>query len=294
MYALKTMELTKKFGNIIAVDKVSLCVKNGAILGIVGENGAGKSTLLKMITSSIYPTSGSVEFGDVKQQGMKPGIGGYVNVPKFYDTLSAKENVEVIKRVSGKKECLDTKEVLDIVGLSDTGGKAVSKFSLGMKQRLALAMSLVTQPGIIILDEPLNGLDPQGIQDFRELIISLSETKGITFIISSHLLLELEKIASDYIFMKKGKVIMDISEKELKSNLCNYIKFNTNDIAKVKGILEDLVDTDKIIVDGDVITIISPTDKATDIIKKIDSYGKNFLIEKQDLETYYKELMKNA
>lgn len=291
MNILKVIELTKKYKDVVAVDNVSLTVQKGDILGIVGENGAGKSTLLKMITNSVFPTKGTVLFEGEGTGGHRLTVGGYVNVPKFYETMSAKENVEVIKKLVGKEYCLPTKDVLELVGLADVGKKRVSNFSLGMKQRLALAMSLVTQPDIIILDEPLNGLDPHGIQEFRELIINLSETKGITFIISSHLLLELEKIASRYVFMKKGKIVRDITESILDASLGNSIKFTTNDYAKVKMVLEDVIDMKSIGYENNNVTINCKSDVCMEIVKKIDGLASNLIIERQDLESYYKNLM---
>ncbi len=291
MYALKTHNITKKYGSAFAVDKVNISVKKGAILGIIGENGAGKSTTLKIITKAIYPTSGSFEVFEGESGTYSPRIGGYVDVPRFYETLSAKENVEVIRRISGKQKCYEAKEVLETVGLADAANKRVGKFSLGMKQRLALAMALVTNPDIVILDEPLNGLDPAGIQDFRKLVKSLSETKKITFIISSHLLLELEKIATDYVIMQKGKVIADFSETELKKQLHNYIDFSTDDVAKVKEILETVVDKNKIKTTDNKVTVVCTVEKYSELISKVGSYCYDISIEKQDLESYYKQLI---
>lgn len=291
MYALKTYDITKKYGSVYAADKVNLSVKKGAVLGIIGENGAGKSTTLKMITQTIFPTSGKVEFFEGSTVNKKPRIGGYVDFPKFYGMLSAAENIEVIRRIAGVDSCLGTDEILETVGLSNAKKKRVSKFSLGMKQRLALAIALVTKPDIVILDEPLNGLDPIGIQDFRELISSMVKSQDITFIISSHLLLELEKIATDYVIMQKGKVIAEFSAEKLSTELKNFICFKTDQVETVKNILKADVAEKDMKVEEKQITVLTTMDKYATLISKVESYCSDISVDKQDLESYYKGLI---
>ncbi|MEN8905958.1 MAG: lantibiotic protection ABC transporter ATP-binding protein [Clostridiales bacterium] len=205
-YIIQTKDLCKTFNKNIAVDKVALNIKRNSIYGLLGPNGAGKSTILKMITGLLYPTSGSILFDGLpwKRTNLK-NIGALIESPALYGNLTAMENLLVhskLLNLSIKRN----KEVLKIVDLKDIDNKKASQFSLGMKQRLGIAIALLNNPSLLILDEPTNGLDPFGIQDMRNLINSFTK-QGITVILSSHILSEVEQIA-DYIgIINKGKLI---------------------------------------------------------------------------------------
>lgn len=202
---LKTTALCKSFKGHMAVNNVSLEIKKNSVYGLLGPNGAGKSTFLKMITGMLHPDSGTVEFDGHKwsRSDLKK-VGALIEAPPLYDNLDARENLEVRTTMLGlPKSCID--EVLETVRLTDTGKKKAGKFSMGMKQRLGIAMALLNNPKLLILDEPANGLDPFGIQQLRELIKSFPE-KGITVILSSHILNEVEMIA-DYIGIITGGVL---------------------------------------------------------------------------------------
>lgn len=193
-FILKTTDLCKNFKGQMAVDHVSLNIRRNSVYGLLGPNGAGKSTTLKMITGILRPTSGSIEFdGHPWQRGDLTQIGALIETPPLYENLTAYENLKVRTTMLGLPDNrID--EVLYIVRLTDTGKKRAGQFSLGMKQRLGIAIALLNDPQLLILDEPTNGLDPVGIEELRELIRSFPE-KGITVILSSHILSEVQQIA---------------------------------------------------------------------------------------------------
>lgn len=202
---LKTNNLTKKFKNQMAVKQVSLNVPKGCVYGLLGPNGAGKSTILKMVTGMLKPTSGSIIFDghDWNRKDLL-SIGALIENPPLYENLTAKENLKVrTKLLELPDERID--EVLNIVDLEDTGKKRAGQFSMGMKQRLGIAIALLNSPNLLILDEPTNGLDPIGIQELRNLIKSFPQ-KGITVILSSHMLSEVQ-VTADYIGIIAGGVL---------------------------------------------------------------------------------------
>ncbi len=202
---LETKNLTKTFGKQKAVDSISLKIKENSIYGLLGPNGAGKSTTLKMITGMIHKTSGEIFFeGNQWSRDDLSDIGALIEMPALYENLSARENLKVRTLLLGLPDSrID--EVLEIVSLKDTGKKKSGQFSLGMKQRLGIAIALLNNPKLLILDEPTNGLDPLGIQELRDLIRSFPE-KGITVILSSHILAEVEQTADHIGIINNGKL----------------------------------------------------------------------------------------
>ena len=204
-FILETKNLTKTFGKQKAVDNISLKIKENSIYGLLGPNGAGKSTTLKMITGMIHKTSGEIFFvGHQWNRDDLSDIGALIEMPALYENLSARENLKVRTLLLGLPDSrID--EVLEIVSLKDTGKKKSGQFSLGMKQRLGIAIALLNNPKLLILDEPTNGLDPLGIQELRDLIRSFPE-KGITVILSSHILAEVEQTADHIGIINNGKL----------------------------------------------------------------------------------------
>ena len=205
-YLLETKELTKQYKKQCANDKVNFRVEEGCIYGLLGPNGAGKSTLLKMITGMIEPTSGSIFFkGQRMTRKDLVHVGALIENAPIYEELTAKENLKIRTLLYGLvDERID--EVLEIVGLQDTGKKPVGKFSLGMKQRLGIAIALLNHPQLLILDEPTNGLDPIAIQEFRDLVKRFKR-EGTTVIISSHILSEVEHVADNVGIIYDGKLV---------------------------------------------------------------------------------------
>lgn len=203
---LETQNLCKDFGSQKAVDNISLQIKRNSIYGLLGPNGAGKSTILKMLVGLLHPTSGSILFDNEQwKRSSLSQIGALIEAPALYGNLTARENLLVHTKLLGIP---DTRinEVLEIVDLKDTGKKRASQFSLGMKQRLGIAIALLNNPKLLILDEPTNGLDPFGIQELRELISSFP-SKGITVVLSSHILTEVAQVVDEIGIISKGKLL---------------------------------------------------------------------------------------
>ena len=208
---VRTKKLCKRYKETIALDNVSLHIPQGAIYGLIGNNGAGKTTLMRILSNLQSPSSGTV----VKSENIK--IGAIIETPALYPTLSAKGNLKYQLKICGcpsKEVKPKIAELLEMVHLKDTR-KLVMNYSLGMRQRLALAMALVGNPQFLILDEPLNGLDPEGIKDVRAIIAKLNEEYGVTIMISSHILSELQKVANHYGFLKNGVLIQEFSSSEI-------------------------------------------------------------------------------
>lgn len=202
-YILETKELTKKFGRQKAVDNLSLQIEKNSVYGLLGPNGAGKSTTLKMITGMLHKTSGEILFEDKPwSRADLEKIGALIEMPPLYDNLTAWENLKVRTLLLGLPDSR-IKEVLEIVDLKNTEKKKSGQFSIGMKQRLGIAIALLNHPRLLILDEPTNGLDPLGIQELRDLIKSFPE-QGITVILSSHILAEVEQIADHIGIINNG------------------------------------------------------------------------------------------
>lgn len=206
-YVIKTNELCKQFKETTALNKVSLNIPEGAIYGLVGNNGAGKTTLMRILSNLQIPASGSVQ----KMENLRVGVA--IESPALYPTLSARGNLKYQISITGHKG-KNIKELLALVHLPDTR-KPIMNYSLGMKQRLAIAMALVGNPNFLILDEPFNGLDPEGIRDMRTIIVELNQEYGISILISSHILGELQKIATDYGFLKNGILIREFSSTDI-------------------------------------------------------------------------------
>lgn len=239
---LKTYKLCKKYKDQMAVDNVSMTIRKGDIYGFIGQNGAGKTTLIRMITGLAHRTSGEIElFGGSGEEALNKGrefIGSLIESPAFYKNMTARENLEVsrlVRNIPGK-ECID--EVLNLVGLKDTGKKKVKDFSLGMRQRLGIANALLGNPKLLILDEPINGLDPMGIIEIRELLKKINKEKDITILISSHILGELSELATTYGIIANGKLIEEISSSELSQKCRQYIDIKVDDAKKAVILLE--------------------------------------------------------
>ena len=236
-YVIETNNLSKKFPNKLAVDKVSVHVEKGDIYGLIGRNGAGKTTLMKMILGTLFPTEGELTlFGEKNLDVQRKRIGSLIEAPGLYRGCTAFENMKRFSLLYGGTE-EDIKELLEFVGLGNTGNMKVGHFSLGMKQRLGLALSLLGNPDVLVLDEPVNGLDPAGIKEFRDIIFRLNKEKGVTFVVSSHLLDELGKIATRYGILSDGQLVDEISAAELQERCKTCLIIEANDLEKAQAVL---------------------------------------------------------
>ena len=240
-YILRTNSLIKTFGNEEVVSNVNMNIKKGEIYGFLGPNGAGKTTIMKMITNLIKPTNGEIElFGekltDTSYEVLKR-IGTIIEYPVFYDKLTGRENLELHLEYMG---CHDTKVIdksLELLNLRNIDKKPVKDFSLGMKQRLGIARAISTKPELLILDEPINGLDPIGIKEIRELLKMLCKEYGITILISSHILGEIEQIADTIGVINNGMLIEEVPMDSIRSRNAEYIEIITKDCEKASYIL---------------------------------------------------------
>ena len=241
-YILTTDNLTKIYGEKRAADGISLHIKKGDVYGLIGRNGAGKTTVLKMICGLSCPTSGSVTFAGKTGAELSKEmhrIGSLIETPGLFPKMSAYQNVKIKCILCGKNDDQYIKSLLKQVGLENVGKKPAQSFSLGMKQRLGIALALVGDPEFIVLDEPINGLDPQGIAEMREIIRRLSKEQGMTVIVSSHILDELAKVADSFGIINDGKLIDEFTSSELEERCGKHILLKTGSIEKSKKVLAD-------------------------------------------------------
>ena len=233
--------MTKQYGRQLALDEVSFGIKKGSIVGLIGPNGAGKSTIMKIMGGLVFPTSGSLQmFGESSEKGLnhsRSRTSFMIETPYAKADMSARENLEKQRRQKGIPDKGRIDEVLKIVKLEDTGRKEVKKFSLGMKQRLGIANALLGKPELMVLDEPINGLDPEGIVKIRELLRNLNKEEKVTIIISSHILSELSQLCTDYIFINHGKITDTLTAEELSQECSEFYHIDTDNNELASSIL---------------------------------------------------------
>ncbi len=244
-YVLKTYNVSKYYHTAMALSSMTMSVPKGSVYGLVGLNGAGKTTLMRVICGLQNPSSGYYELYGIKNSEkkicqMRSRVGAVIEKPAFYPNLTARKNIEAQYAMLGVPIDDSVDELLELVGLTNTGGKKAGKFSLGMKQRLGIAIALAGNPDLLILDEPINGLDPEGIVDIRELILKLNKEKGVTVIISSHILSELSLLATHYGFVNKGKIIREISAEELEKQVRKCMIAEVTDTRALARVLDTM------------------------------------------------------
>ena len=244
-YILETHNLEKRYKKFNVLNGLNLHIEKGSIYGLIGKNGAGKTTLIRIICGLQTPTNGSYKIygisnNDKKIINVRKRVGAIIESPSIYLDMTAENNLKLQHKIIGLPSYDGLEEILKLVGLDKTGNKKAKHFSLGMKQRLGIAISLVGNPDFLILDEPINGLDPEGIIEIRELILKLNKEKGITFLISSHYLDELSKIATNYGFLNKGKIIKEISSVDLEKNCKKRIEINVSNVKECVKYLEKM------------------------------------------------------
>lgn len=241
-YVIEVSNLTKRYGRVKALDDVNLRVPKGQIRGLVGKNGAGKTTLMRVLSNQTIGERGEIGlFGEHSVAGlnkMRRRTGTMIEIPSFYPFLSAWENLEYYRCQRGIAGGKCVGEVLEMVELNHAGNKKFKNFSLGMKQRLGLALALMNRPELLILDEPVNGLDPEGIVQFRNILLKMNREYEVTILISSHILAELQNLATHYTFMDNGKILQDISEKELSAISRERIELKVDSSERASAVLE--------------------------------------------------------
>ncbi len=296
-YVLETDALTKRYRKFTALNGLSMHVPKGSIYGFIGRNGAGKTTLIRLICGLQEPTDGSFELYGA-QNGAKEiykarrRIGALVETPAIYRDMTAKENLKQQYRVLGLPSFDKIEELLTLVGLSDSDKKKAGCFSLGMRQRLAIAIALCGDPDFLVLDEPMNGLDPQGIIEMRELILKLNREKQVTVLVSSHILDELSKVATHYGFIDKGSIIKEMSAEELEMQCRKCVRIEVSNIKTLSYVLDSkgfeykIIDNSKadIYADFQVTKLVSALEKENCIVYSIKEHDES-------LESYFINLV---
>ena len=292
---LQTHGISVKYGNFLALDDVSISLKNKHIYGFIGENGAGKTTLMRVLTGLLYPTSGAFSlFGKSESSDilkMRRHIGSTIEAPALYPEYSAYRNLELQRILIGNPDREICDKLLGVVGLTEVRDKKVKKFSMGMKQRLSIAMALVGKPRLLILDEPINGLDPKNISELRSLLKRLNEENDVTLLLSSHILNELYLLATDYYIIHKGKIIESLTHDELDEKCRQYIKIKTSELPKCITVIEkEFNDAEYTVIDDETLHLFSHTDRAESIAKLLMEnhiVTKEFSVTEQSLEEYF-------
>lgn len=296
-YCLETVALSKQYKNFKALDGLNMHVPKGSIYGFVGKNGAGKTTLIRLICGLQIPTGGEYKLYGVKNTDKEISkarrrIGAVVETPSIYMDMTARDNLIQQFTVLGIPSHDEIDNILELVGLTGTGKKKAKDFSLGMRQRLGIAIALCGNPDLLILDEPINGLDPQGIIEIRELILKLNKEKDITFIISSHILDELSKIATNYGFIDGGVLVKEMSKEELENSCRKAIHVVVNDARKLMMAMDEIKMECDVISDteADIFSDI----KISELVRILDKKGCELIQTTQkdeSLESFYMNLV---
>ena len=302
MDLITTNQLCKQYGGKLVIDHVDMHIPEASIYGFVGENGSGKTTIMRLLTGLAEPNGGSFTlFGvpntDKRIYQVRRQLSAIVETISLVPSMTAKDNMIYQELYLGIKLSEDERDtLLKKVHLEDVGLKKVKNFSLGMKQRLGIALALMNKPKLMLLDEPMNGLDPEGIAELRDLLVELNRSEGITVLISSHILSELEKIASCYGFISHGKIIEEISAEELQSRCRKSINLKVDDINKAEAALKGLKLSDyHVYPNGDI--KIYDNVKISDLVSYFSSKEINILginSAEESVEEYYLSLIKEA
>lgn len=299
-YVLETNSITKKYKNFTALNNLTMHIPKGSIYGFVGKNGAGKTTLIRIICSLQKPTGGSYSVYGKKNTDkginkVRKRIGAVVETPSLFLDMTARENLKYQYMLIGNPDYSTIPELLELVGLENTGKKKARNFSLGMKQRLGIAVALAGNPDFLILDEPINGLDPQGIVEIRELILKLNQEMGITVLISSHILDELSKLATHYGFIDRGSIVSEISAEELENKCRKCVKVKVNDINPLICYLDDKRIEYSVTADDEanVFANLNVTDFVTEL-SKLDCRVITMSESDESLESYFINLVGGA
>ena len=292
---LQTNNLTVRFGRHTVLDNINIELKEKHIYGFIGENGAGKTTLMRVFTGLLYPSEGSFSLfrknspADILK--MRKYIGSTIEAPALYPEYTAWQNLELQRVLMGNPDKNVCDELLKLVNLYDERSKKVRKFSMGMKQRLGIAMALVGKPKLLILDEPINGLDPKNISELRVLLKKLNEEKNVTLFISSHILNELYLLASDYFIIHKGKIIEALTHEQLDAKCRKYIKITTSELPRCITVIEkELNGVDYTVINNETLHLFSHTDNSEVVSEALVAnkiITKEFSVSEQSLEEYF-------
>lgn len=289
---LKTENLTKRFKEKTAVNQVNMTINKGEIYGFVGKNGAGKTTFMRMVLGMAFPNNGSISlFDGMPLDKARKKIGSLIEAPALYKNCTAYENLSRFAILFGGSRN-EVKEILSFVGLDNTGSKNCGQFSLGMKQRLGIAIAMLGNPEFLVLDEPINGLDPEGIAEVRDIILKLNKEKNITFLISSHLLEELSKITTKYGFIKDGSLIEEITPQNLYNKCSKKLRFAVDNVPKAVEVLGRVVPKQDIIAENGYINLQTAFERSAELNKLLcsnDVAVSEIIVQTKNLENYFLE-----
>ena len=291
-YIIETEGLTKRYGKRLCVNNISIHIAKGDIYGFIGRNGAGKTTTMRLILGLARPTSGKIKlFNSDDLNAQRKKIGSLIEAPGLYKRCSALENMKRFSILYGGDD-KEIEELLSFVGLNGVGNKKVGQFSLGMKQRLGIAIALLGNPEVLILDEPVNGLDPAGIKEVRDLLLKLNKEKNVTIMISSHLLDELAKITTKYGIINNGVLVEEIDAQKLMERCKNNIVISCDRLQEAKELLESELKLTNISIVNDKLHIvdeIESTDEINTLLVKNDFKVHEITINKNSFEDYFIE-----
>jgi len=299
-YLLSTQGLTKQYGRQKAVDHIDIHIKKGAIYGFIGRNGAGKTTTLKMISGLARPTDGEIIMFGYRGGGLKnirSRVSCLIEAPGVYGNLSAYDNLKIKCKLFGIQEKSYIPEIFEMVGLNHVGKKKVKHYSLGMKQRLGIGLTLVGDPDLLLLDEPINGLDPQGIVEVRDTILRLNEERNMTILVSSHILEELSKIATHYGIIHNGSLLQEMTKEELMKRCSERIEICLDEPKRAVPVLDEMGFTNYQIVDKERIHIFERLEESAGLNIELAKAGilvREIRITSEELEDYFLNLTGGA
>ncbi len=285
---IETSNLTKNYRNLTAVDHVSLHIEQGEIYGLIGRNGAGKTTVMKMIAGLLKPSEGEIRFSVNENRNVH--LGALLDTPGIYPNMTARENLEIKRLCFGIRDERETERLLSMTGLDRYDRLKTKQFSFGMKQRLGIALAMMGDPEILLLDEPINGLDPQGIIEVRNMITEINQRRGTTVIISSHILEELSKTAHTFAILEKGRLISETTEEKLNETLPGHIVLVTDRIPETREVLNSLGFTSYQSKGVNTILIYEMLDRSDEIIRALVQAGvsvRECRVVHESLEDYF-------
>lgn len=301
-YVIETKQVTKAYGSLLALDHVNIHVKKGSIYGLVGDNGAGKSTLLKLLAGHSYATEGEIQlfgkYGEKELESTRRKIGFMIEQTGFFPNITVEQTLKYYCIQRGIPDSKKIYEMIKLMGIEEKRNSKCRNLSLGQKQRLGLAIAMMGEPQLLVLDEPINGLDPSGIIEFRNLLHRLNEEKNITILLSSHILSELQQIATAYGILSKGNLIEEISAHELQEKCSDCIEIKLSDVEKYTVLLERNFprETYKVLPENN-IRIYRPKAQAevySKLASENDIYITGMRTIQSSLEDYYMELKKRG
>jgi ABC-2 type transport system ATP-binding protein len=297
---LATFDLTKRFGHVLAVDHLNLSVRRGDVFGFLGPNGAGKTTTIRMMVGLIFPTEGYAQIVDHRLPGDRlealKHVGGFVEVPAFYRNMTGRDNLRMLGELSGDGSDARVNEALDLVGLRERADSKVGEYSHGMNQRLGIAQALLHEPEVVILDEPTNGLDPQGMKDVRDLVRELG-ARGKTVFLSSHLLHEVEQVCNRAVIINKGRVVVEGPVSELRPEH-TAVKLLTRDQVRARDVLGALVGQTNVSADEEYLVVDGVDGNVPDLVEQLVHEGLKIEAvvpaREQGLEDYFLGLTQSS